>query len=195
MNFASTAIQTAEYPADFSGPPSEDTNSPTVAFLSAAVLLMSGVMTIDGITHPQEDAHLQVFLEAFIQPNPFVRLPVNRILAALDREPCLDPKPLLQLTRSLDLSQRLLLLGLGYGMAMADGAITFPEMAYLRAIAQRLKIPTSYAAILESGFTDQMPQDFNALMEVASLVDPALFHANDPLFLQIANHVHAALAF
>lgn len=195
MNFASTVLQTTESSTAFSPPQLEDANSPTVSFLSAAVLLISGVMTIDGITHPQEKAHLQVFLEAFIQPNPFVRLPVNRILAALDREPCLDPKPLLQLTRSLDLSQRLLLLGLGYGMAMADGAITFPEMAYLRAIAQRLQIPTCYASILECGFTDRIPQDFNALMEVASLVDPALFHANDPLFLQIANHVHAALAF
>jgi uncharacterized tellurite resistance protein B-like protein len=168
--------------------------TPTVLFLSALIAILSGVIVIDGVVAPEEVERLQIILNSFVPPETKVNQLMQKMIQGVEHHQLyLNPGALLMLVHTLSLSQRLMLMGLGYEMAAADGSVDARERMYLQAIAHRLQIPTHYRLVLETGFTRDGSQSIDALKEVANYLAPHLFQALDPVFVDIARSILIAL--
>lgn len=172
---------------------SERDLTPPVIFLAALVNVLSGVIFIDGMVTAEEKQRLQVTLNRFVLTDSmrqFTQLLVKRVK---QHQVYKKPNELVELVAPLSESQRLLLIGLGYEMAAADGNIDIREKKYLQVIANYLGIEPQYSAVLEVSFTHQGIVDPTALDKVHSLLDPAQFRDLETVFVKAASELLAIL--
>lgn len=181
--------------SDLSDRPLTETDmTPTTVFLSALVAVLSGVIMIDGVVAVEEEERLQALINSFVPPEEGMNPLVLSILKGVEHQQVyLDPSRLLQLLHPLSNAQRLMVMGLGYEMAAADGAVDLREKMYLQAIANRLNIPMPYIRTLEVGFTRQGQHDPDVLVEIAQALSPMGFADLDPVFEDIARSILVAL--
>jgi len=152
-------------------------------------------MAIDGKIEPQEQSYLQSILDASLQSG---KTPPHLVEALVDgieqHQLYLNPRLFLLLASPLNASERLLLLGLGYDMAAKSEHFGAQERMYLRAIAQRLRIPQSYQACLEASFTEQAMPHPEALPEMAQMTHPTHFESTSALTQLLAQRIHPNMA-
>jgi len=172
----------------------EEDMTPSLLFFAASVALLSGVMQMDRSVAPEEMAHLQEVVGICADADLACRRLNSHLVLGINRHQVyLNPRLFLVLCEALTMPQRLLLLGLGYGMATADGHLSQRESMYLQAIAQRLQIHPQHRVILEACYTDQPVPEREALWEVAQHLDPTGFQPNEPLFRVMARALHSNL--
>ncbi len=173
---------------------SDEDLTPTLAFLSALVAVLSGVIAIDGIVAPEEEAQLQILVNSFIPPEQKANQLIQKILYGVEHQQIyLQPDKLSLLVDGLSLSQKVMVMGLAYEMAGADGMVDGKEKLYLRAIANRLGVLPDHLQVLEIGFTREGQQDPDLLQEVADLLSPKSFRTLEPVFEDIARSILVAL--
>lgn len=149
---------------------------------------------MDGVIDPEEMAHLHQLMGLCSDTDLACHRLLPRLVLGIKRHQVyLNPRLFLILAEALDLPQRLLLLGLGYGMATADGHLSERETLYLRAIAQRLCIAPEHLAILEASAVKASSVKTEALWEVNQYLDPSSFHLHESLLRSIARTIHSSL--
>lgn len=175
-------------------PLSEEELTPNLIFVAASITLLSGVMMMDGVIDPEEMTHLHQLMGLCADTDLACHRLLPRLVLGIKRHQVyLNPRLFLVLAEALDLPQRLLLLGLGYGMATADGHLSERENLYLRAIAQRLCIAPEHLAILEASSTKLASVRAEALREVNQYLNPTSFQLHEPLLRLIARTIHSNL--
>lgn len=168
--------------------------TPTIMFLSALVAVLSGVMVMDGVVRPEEEERLQTILNSFEPPDTPTNHLIQHMLDGIEHSQAyLKPDDLLILATPLSRSQKLMLVGLGYEMAAADGSVDVREKMYLQSIAHRFELPPQHVEVLEIGFTREGNQDHAVLKEVAAMLTPSLFRSLDPVFIDVARSLLIAL--
>ncbi|MBD1910506.1 MULTISPECIES: TerB family tellurite resistance protein [unclassified Leptolyngbya] len=175
-------------------PLSEEDSTLNLIFVAASVTLMSGVMMMDGVIDPEEMVHLHQLMGVCADTDTACHRLLPRLILGIKRHQIyLNPRLFLVLAEALDLPQRLLLLGLGYRMAAADGHLNERENLYLRAIAQRLCIDPQHVAILEANSLKFTLLETEALWEVNHYLDPSNFQLHESLLRLIARTIHSNL--
>ncbi|MDX2215788.1 MAG: TerB family tellurite resistance protein [Oculatellaceae cyanobacterium bins.114] len=173
---------------------SQSSNS-TVLFLAALITVLSGVVAIDRTITDDEEHHLTTLLNAFIPPGSSVYPLMQKIIEGVEEyQIYLNPQYLSALAAPLSISERLLVLSLGYETASADGEVDMRERLYLQAIAHRLEVPNHHLQVLEAGFVHHDPSDSAALEEVRTLLNPLLFESLDIVCVNFAKSVLAVLS-
>ncbi|MBD2464401.1 TerB family tellurite resistance protein [Oscillatoria sp. FACHB-1407] len=174
-----------------------DSQSPnsTVLFLAALITVLSGVVAIDRSITDDEEQHLKTLLNAFIPPGSSIHPLMQKIIEGVEEyQMYLNPQYLSALAAPLSVSERLLMLSLGYETAAADGEVDMRERLYLQAIAHRLEVPVHHIEVLEAGFVHHDPSDSEALEEVKALLNPSLFESLDIVCVNFAKSVLAVLS-
>ncbi|HEY9632139.1 MAG TPA: dynamin family protein [Coleofasciculaceae cyanobacterium] len=168
--------------------------TPPVIFLTDLVIVLLGVMFVDGSVTDEEKQRWQKTINRFIPPQGNGRQ-LTQLLSKGIRQNQVYKKlnELQTLTAPLSESERLLLIGFGYEMSAADGDMDAREKKYLEAIANRLGINPRHLAVLEAGFTHQGTVETAALDEVQFLLAPARFQELETIFVKAASDMLAAL--
>jgi GTPase Era involved in 16S rRNA processing len=99
------------------------------------------------------------------------------------------PDGLIKLTKELSDSERLLLIGFGYEIAIADGSIDPKERQYLQMIGDRLHLSDQLLSVLEESLTRQSVSHPPTVTEIRYLLDPARFQSLDPIFAHAAAQI------
>lgn len=171
-----------------------DQLTPVILFLGSLVTILSGVIAIDQTVDQAEKQLLHTIVDSLVDPDSELYPLMQQAIAGVEEQQIyLDPQKWMVLTSSFALPEQLMLIGLGYEMAAADGTIDFREKMYLQAIAQRLDVPLEYLNVLEYGFMHQNMPEQTALCEVQALLDPERFASCDEIFADIARSILAAL--
>ncbi len=168
--------------------------TPPVLFMTDLVIVLLGVMLVDGTVTDEEKQRWQKTVNRFIPPQGNGRQ-LTQLLSKGIRQNQVYKKlnELQTLTAPLSESERLLLIGFGYEMSAADGDMDAREKKYLEVIANRLGINPRHLAVLEAGFTHQGTVETAALDEVQFLLAPARFQELDTIFVKAASDMLAAL--
>lgn len=171
----------------------QETLTPRLIFLAALATVLVGVTFADNQVTDEEKQQLQKILSQFIPPSSGMNSLVKLMLQGVQKHQIYrKPNELLKLTNSLSESEKLLLLGFGYEISMADGSIAPQEQKYLQAIAKCFNVATQHLAVLEAGISKQ-DVDPTALDEVNNLLDPTRFQSLDPIFANAANTIRSSL--
>ncbi len=171
----------------------QETLTPRFIFLAALATVLVGVTFADSHVTEEEKQHLQKTLNQFIPAGSGMNSLVKLMLQGVQKHQIYrKPSELLKLTSSLSESEKLLLLGFGYEMAMADGSIAPQEQKYLQAVAKCLSVATQHLTVLEAGMSGQ-DVDPVSLNEVCDLLDPVRFQSLDPIFANAADIIRSSL--
>jgi uncharacterized tellurite resistance protein B-like protein len=166
-----------------------------IVFLATSITLLSGVMVIDGQVDPQEQSYLWSILAASAQTSDALSQLAQALVDSIEQHRLyLNPSAFLVLASDLNASERLLLLGLGYDMANVGAHFGAQERMYLRAIAQRLRIPQPYQACLEASVIGQPSPQPNSLLEIVRLIHPTAFQPSPPLQQLLAHRIYPGIA-
>lgn len=168
--------------------------TPQVLFLASLVTVLLGVMLVDGTVSEAEKQRLQTILSRFSQSNSDVQKLTNLIIKGVkENQTYKKIQDLLRLTLPLSESEKILLIGFGYEMSVADGEIDVREKQYLGIVAKNLGVESEYLEVFEIGFTHQGNFNANALNEVNFLLDPSRFQELDTVFVKAASDLLATL--
>jgi len=150
--------------------------TPTVVFLAALLMVSMGVMFADGIIKEEERLLLDKTLEALVRTDSNVGQLMRRLVSGLEENPVYqNPQQWLQLTDSLNKSERTLLLSLGYDMAGVDGNLHPTEQEYLRLTADSLGVDPRLTAVMSARVRGQEIPSDSAVDELESLLKPEEF--------------------
>lgn len=150
--------------------------TPPVVFWAALIMMSMGVMFADGIVEESERLLLDKTLEALVTPDRNVGQLMRRLVSGLEENPVYqNPQQWLQLTDSLNRSERTLLLSLGYDMAGVDGELHPLEEEYLRLTADSLGVDPRLTAVMSARVRGQEIPDRAAVDELESLLKPEEF--------------------
>ncbi len=168
--------------------------TPPIIFLANLVIILLGIIFVDGIVAEQEKQRLLTTLYRFSTPESDARRLTHLMIKGI-KENQIYKKVNNLLTVSIPLSdsEKLLLIAFGYEMSAADGEIDSREKQYLEKIAEKLGINQKHLDVLEAGFTNDNIVDSIALKEVQFLLDPSQFQNLDLMFVKAANDMLATL--
>lgn len=168
--------------------------TPQVLFLASLVTVLMGVIFVDGTVEEEEKQSLLKILYRFSMPETGMRQLTNLIIKRVKNNQTYKKiHDLLTLTATLSESERLLLIGFGYQISIADGEIDVREKQYLEIVAKNLGVKSEYLEVFEIAFTHQENFDTNALNEVHFLLDPSRFQELDIVFVKAASDMLAIL--
>ncbi|MBD1863610.1 MULTISPECIES: TerB family tellurite resistance protein [Trichocoleus] len=170
----------------------QDELNPLLVFLAALVTVLLGVMLVDRAIADAEKQELQQTLSSFLTLDDQTHELTQQLIAGVQRHQIyIIPNELLKLTMLLSKSEKVLLIGLGYKMAAADGEVDLRESMYLQAIASRLSLSTSEVAVLANGYSLE-PDDLEALNTIKDLLVPEQYQL--PLLVDIAKQFSTSLS-
>ncbi|MTJ51449.1 dynamin family protein [Anabaena sp. UHCC 0253] len=168
--------------------------TPQVLFLASLVTVLMGVIFVDGTVEDQEKQRLLKILYRFSLPESDVRRLTHLMIKGVkEHQTYKKIQYLLKLTSPLSESEKILLIGFGYEMSIADGEIDVREKQYLGIVAKNLGLKSEYLEVFEIAFTNQGNFDITALNEVHFLLDPSRFQELDTVFVKVASDMLAIL--
>ncbi|GJD15606.1 dynamin family protein [Rivularia sp. IAM M-261] len=163
---------------------------PPVIFLASLVMVLLGVIFVDGTVTEEEKQRLLSTLYRFSAPESDARRLTHLMIKGIkENQLYRKSEDLLTLTASLTESQKLLLISFGYEMSLSDGEMDEREKKYLEVIAKRLGINSEYLTVIEGAFTHQEKFDPTTLEEVRFLLDPMRFQELDTVFVLAARDI------
>jgi uncharacterized tellurite resistance protein B-like protein len=168
--------------------------TPQVVFMTNLIALLKGVIHADRETAEEEVAQFKQTLSKLNLNNPQTLELVNLLLSGVQKYKLYSEiDHFLILLVPLSESEKLLLFGLGYRMAMADSSLDEAESQYLRTLGNRIDIESRYLDVLEASFSGK---SYNSgdLQELCDLVDPARFHDLGIVFMNAADNLQTALS-
>jgi uncharacterized tellurite resistance protein B-like protein/GTPase SAR1 family protein len=167
--------------------------TPQVVFMADLISLLKGVIHADAKVSDDEVAQFKATLGKLNLSGKQTMEVAKLLLSGVQKYKLYSEiDDFLILLVPLSEAEKLLLLGLGYRMAMADSSLDASESKYLRDLGKRLEIESRYLDVLESSFGGKSynNQDFQ---EVCDLVDPARFHDLGTVFVNAADDLLTAL--
>ena len=167
--------------------------TPQVVFMADLIALLKGVIHADAKVSEDEVAQFRATLGKLNLSSKQTVEIAKLLLSGIQKYNLhSEIDDFLILLVPLSESEKLLLFGLGYRMAMADSSLDASESKYLRDLGKRLEIESRYLDVLESSFGGKSynNQDFQ---EVCYLVDPARFHDLGTVFVNAADDLLTSL--
>lgn len=165
--------------------------NPLVVFLAALVTVLLGVMLVDRAIADAEKQQLQQTLSSFLTLDDQTCELTQQLVSGVQRHQLyIIPNELLKLTVSLSKPEKVLLIGLGYKMAAADGEVDLRESMYLQAIASRLELSNAEVAVLANSHA-LAPDYLEAVGTIQALLAPEQFQL--PLLVNIASQFSTSL--
>jgi len=162
--------------------------NPVVVYLTALAAVLLGVAHADNQLTDTERERLKQNLAQFIPKDSALDFAIGSLLQGVRTSKIYGKPAVIATLMSLFTeSEQLLLVGLGYELAIADQDLNPKERKYLHLIAQQFGLQPEWLAALESGLLHQ--QILPGLDEVCYLLDPARFQGLDPVFAKAANQV------
>lgn len=171
----------------------QDVN-PLVVYMAALISVLRGVIVIDRKVMAEEEERLQKTLKAFVTADPERIQLIQRLLKGVAKlQVYFNPTELQTLTAIFSDSERLLLIGFGYEMSVADSHLDLREQMYLQSIAHKIGIDTRHSGVFDALFSQEGKLDLEAYEELKALLDPAEFESLGPVFTKAAKHLLSLL--
>lgn len=171
----------------------EEDISHQLMFVSSLAILLVGVMYADSQVAESEKQRIKKLIGQFIPPNSRIGQLVKTILVEVQKQKSYtSSKIIVKLAGQLKASEKLLIIGLCYEMAVSDGKVAQKEEKYIRIAAKILGLNTKHLSILFGVPTDDNVEN-NALNEVHVLLDPHHFQDLDPAFMAAAENLRSKL--
>jgi uncharacterized tellurite resistance protein B-like protein len=168
--------------------------TPQVVFMTDLIALLKGVIHADRKTDEKEVAQFIQTLRKLNLNNLQTLELINLLLSGVQKYKLYSEIDyFLILLAPLSESEKLLLFGLGYRMAMADSNLDEAESQYLRTLGNRIDIESRYLDVLEASFSGKSYYSGD-LQELCDLVDPARFHDLGTMFVNAADNLQTALS-
>lgn len=163
--------------------------TPRIMFLSSMATVLVGVAYADGQLADREKIYLQKLLSQFVSPKSSFGKMISRMLMGVQRHKIYTrPAALICLTSSLSASEKLVILGFGYRLAMADGHAEAKERQYLETVASDIDIaPQQVKALFSCLSGKQSEVDKDTLKGLHWLLDPQRFQDIDPAIVNAAS--------
>jgi uncharacterized tellurite resistance protein B-like protein/GTPase SAR1 family protein len=167
--------------------------TPPVVFMADLIALLKGVIHADAKVGEDEVTQFKATLNRLNLNNKETAEIAKLLLSGVQKYQLHNKvDDFLILLVPLSESEKLLLFGVGYRMAMADSTLDASESKYLRDLGKRLEIESRYLDVLESSFGGKSynGKDFQ---EVCELVDPARLYDLGTVFVNAADDLFTAL--
>jgi uncharacterized tellurite resistance protein B-like protein len=167
--------------------------TPQVIFIADLIALLKGVVHADTKVSEDEITQFRSTLNK-LNLNNKQTIEVAKLLLSGIQKYQLYKKinDFVILLVPLSESEKLLLFGLGYQMAMADSSLDETESIYLRNLGRLIHLDNRFFDVFESSFSGKSynSDDFQKLYE---LVDPARFHKLGTVFVNAADNLQNSL--
>ncbi|MCF4965791.1 dynamin family protein [Nostoc sp. CMAA1605] len=156
--------------------------TPPVLFLANLIVVLLGVILIDGSVTEKEKQRLVELLYRFSTPESDIRKLTHLMIKGIRKYQLYRKfNELLAITHPLSKAERLLLIGFGYEMSTINGRMGLREQRYLEIVAQYLDVKPQHLAVLASAFKPPDNFDIEVLNEVDDLLNPSHFQALNPI--------------
>ncbi|MEO1386181.1 MAG: dynamin family protein [Cyanobacteria bacterium J06634_6] len=163
--------------------------TPRIMFLSAMTTVLVGVAYADGQLAEQEKAYLQKVLNQLVSSRSGMRKLASLMLKGIRKDKTYTRLDAIScLTESLSASEKLIILGFGYGLAIADGHTEARERQYLDTVASAIDVPAQQVEALFScleGKQSEVKPD--TIEELRWLLDPQRFQNIDAAIVNAAS--------
>lgn len=157
-------------------------------FVTALVTLLVGVMYADNEVTEEEKQRIKSSISHFILPNSSIGKLVKSIFSGIQRQKVyVNRNIILQFSRILSDSEKVLLLSFCNEMAAADGEVALKEKEYISKIGKLFGFPDQYLNLLSD--VDRQEFDSASSAELLSLLDPHHFRDLDPVFMKAADSI------
>jgi uncharacterized tellurite resistance protein B-like protein len=164
-----------------------------MVFLTAILAVLNGVSFADGTLEEKETEKLDQTLYRLCGHNEQVYALTKVISQGLQDQKLYSLDNVILLTEHSSVSEKLLLLALGYEMSIADGEMEPSEQKHLKRIAGVLDIDSQYQTAIEALFIEPKDIDVDILAELRSLLDPSRFRDLDTIFVFAAEQIFEQL--
>ncbi len=172
----------------------EEQANDLLIFVAALSAVGMGVIAVDGEVTIQEKHLLGHTLQRFIASgDPLIALAREIFNGIKKYKIYSNTNELSKLTGILDEPEKLLLIALGYEMAIADGLLDPTEEQYLRNLARQCDLEDHLIDSLQNGLLGEPYGDRHVNKQLQFLLDPAQFKDLDPVFSQVAEEILAKL--
>ena len=163
--------------------------TPKVMFLSAMTTVLVGVTYADGEVADQEKRYLQNVLSQFVSPVSSLGKTTSLMLKGVRKSKTyLNWSALKCLTETLSPSEKLIILGFGYRLALADGTVEAQEKKYLHTVANTIDVPNKHVnAMLSCLNGEQSEVVEDVVKELRWLLDPQRFQNIDAAIVNAAS--------
>ncbi|CAN5794193.1 hypothetical protein BH23CYA1_BH23CYA1_07110 [soil metagenome] len=163
--------------------------TPRVMFLSAMTTVLVGVAYADGQLADREKLYLQKVLSQFASPESSLGKMISLMLKGIRKHEIYNRLDAIScLTDSLSVSEKLIILGFGHRLAIADGCAEVQERKYLNTVASVIDVPAHQVKALLScldGKRAEVKQE--AVEELRWLLDPQRFQNIDAAIVNAAS--------
>ncbi|MEJ6481909.1 dynamin family protein [Nostoc punctiforme UO1] len=195
MDTLLVSSQTVELLSQITGQKLTQKNlTPPVIFLANLVMVLLGVIFVDGTVAESEKQRLLTTLYRFSNPKSDVRKLTHLMIKGIKENQVYEQvNNLLTLAAPLSESEKLLLISFGYEISTADSEIETCNKNYLEIVAKQLGIKPQHLVVLEAGFTHRTNVDSAALNEVYFLLNTAQFQQLGTIFVKAASEILAVL--
>ncbi len=163
--------------------------TPRIMFLSAVTTVLVGVAYADGQLAEEEKAYLQEVLNQLVSSRSGMRKLTSLMLKGIRKDKTYARLDAIScLTDTLSVSEKLIILGFGYRLAIADGHAEAQERQYLDTVARAMDIPAQQVEALFSCLEDkQFEVSPDAIEELRWLLDPQRFQNIDAAIVNAAS--------
>jgi len=168
--------------------------TPPVLFLVNLVIILVGVIYIDGVVTEQEKQRLRATLNEFVLPEGSLPNLTKLIVRGVAQNQIYKKLNYIEvLAAPLSKPERFLLISFGYEMLAADGELDARGKKYLTIIANKLEIKSQHIEVLELAFSHQDTFQPKALEEVKNLLNPSKLKQLNNFLVKTAEKVLATL--
>ena len=163
--------------------------TPRIMFLSAMTTVLVGVAYADGQLAESEKVYLQKVLGQFVLPESNLGKMITLMLKGVRKHKIYESSDAIScLTDSLSVSEKLIILGFGHRLAIADGHAEAQERQYLDTVANSIGVPNQQAKTLSFClYGKQSEVSPEAVEKLRWLLDPQRFQNIDPAIVRAAS--------
>ncbi len=163
--------------------------TPRVMFLSAMTTVLVGVAYADGQLAGREKLYLQKVLSQLASPKSSLGKMISLMLKGIRKHEIYNRLDAIScLTDSLSVSEKLIILGFGHRLAIADGCAEAQERKYLNTVASAIDVPADQVKALLSCLDNKRSEvKQEAVEELRWLLDPQRFQNIDAAIVNAAS--------
>ena len=163
--------------------------TPQIMFLSAMTSVLAGVAYSDGQLTDQEKLCFKETLSQLVSPKSSAGKIISLMLKGIQKHKIYtDIDAIGCLANELSVSEKLIILGFGHRLAIADGYVEAKERQYLDTVASAIGVPDQHVKAFFSCLDNKQSEvSPDAIEELRWLLDPQRFQNIDPEVVRAAS--------
>lgn len=164
--------------------------TPLTLFIAALMTVLLGVILADTQVHVGEEVRLQRMMDHFASIDDTLYQLMQVMIGGIDwHHVYLNPEYWLILTHPLSAAERLLLIGLGHQMSIADHKMDVREKKYLQTLAEQIAVKPKHFKLIQAGLSGEgkgRAKELKIWQEVQELMEPNQFKDLSPTLVSMA---------